>query len=446
MNVHVTFSSKKGLLSEGASNRPGAFTRILMLSVYRTVGAHHVVSSMTDTPPRPSRRLTHRLSAVFVRTAPPGFYCDGHGLNLRVDPSGARRWVQRLVIRGRPRMLGLGGYPLVSLAEARDVAFAHRKQARAGGDPLTEKRHAQHVPTIEEAAAAVLEQQRSGWRHARYERDWPRSLRAYAFPRIGAVPVSDVTTADVLAILTPIWHDKPETARRVRQRIGAVMKWAIAMGYRPDNPAGDALGQALGRQRAIVQHMRALPHGEVADALATVRTSRALVTTKDAFELLVLTAARSGEVRLATWDEMDLDAAVWTIPAARMKAKRDHRVPLSGRALEILHDARRRSDGSSLVFRSPRGKPLSDMTLSKLIKELGIAAVPHGFRSSFRDWAAEQTNTPREVVEAALAHTAQNPTEAAYARSDLFERRRLLMNDWAAYLDGENGQVVPQHR
>ena len=179
-----------------------------------------------------------------------------------------------------------------------------------------------------------------------------------------------------------------------------------------------------------------------ADALATVRTCRAVVTTKDAFELLVLTAARSGEVRLATWDEMDLDAAVWTIPAARMKAKRDHRVPLSGRALAILHDARRRSDGSSLVFRSPRGKPLSDMTLSKLIKELGIAAVLHGFRSSFRDWAAEQTNTPREVVEAALAHTVRNPTEAAYARSDLFERRRRLMDDWAAYLSGERGHVV----
>ena len=214
-----------------------------------------------------------------------------------------------------------------------------------------------------------------------------------------------------------------------------MMKWAIAMGYRPDNPAGDALGQALGRQRVVVQHMRALPHGEVADALAIVRTCRAVVTTKDAFELLVLTAARSGEVRLATWDEMDLDAAVWTILAARMKAKRDHRVPLSGRALAILHDARRSSDGSSLVFRSPRGKPLSDMTLSKLIKELGIAAVLHGFRSSFRDWAAEQTNTPREVVEAALAHTVRNPTEAAYARSDLFERRRRLMDDLASTIE-----------
>ena len=163
-----------------------------------------------------------------------------------------------------------------------------------------------------------------------HARDWPRSLRAYAFPRIGVLPVSEVTTADGLAILTAIWHDKPETTRRVRQRIGAVMKWAVAMGYRPDNPAGDALGQALGRQQAVVQHLRALPHGAVADALATVRVSQASVTNKRAFEFLMLTAARSDEVRLATWDEMDLDAGVWTIPAARMKARRDHRVPLSG--------------------------------------------------------------------------------------------------------------------
>ena len=245
-----------------------------------------------------------------------------------------------------------------------------------------------------------------------------------------------------LAILTPIWHDKPETARRVRQRIGAVMKWAVAMGYRPDNPAGDALGQALGRQQTVVQHMRALPHSAVADALTAVRASQASVTTKRAFEFLVLTVARSGEVRLATWDEMDLAAGVWIIPAARMKAKREHRIPLSGRALAILFDARRLSDGTGLVFRSPRGKPLSDMTLSKLIKELGIAAVPHGFRSSFRDWAAEQTNTPREVVEAALAHTVRNSTEAAYARSDLFERRRRLMDDWAAYLRGARGHLI----
>ena len=338
-------------------------------------------------------------------------------------------------------MLGLGGYPLVSLAEARNVAFVNRQRARAGGDPLAEKRHGQGVPTVEEAAAEVLAQQRPGWRNAKYGQDWPRSLRAYAFPRIGALPVSAVTTADVLAILTPIWHEKAQTAQRVRQRISAVMKWAIAMGYRPDNPAGDALGQALGRQQTVVQHMRALPHGAVADALATVRASQAAVTIKQAFEFLVLTAARSGEVRLATWDEMDLDASVWAIPAARMKAKRDHRVPLSGRALAILYDVQKLSDGTGLVFRSLRGKPLSAVTLPRLTKELGIAAVPHGFRSSFRDWAAERTNTPREVVEAALAHTVQNPTEAAYARSDLFERRRRLMDGWASYLSGAHEQV-----
>ncbi len=288
----------------------------------------------------------------------------------------------------------------------------------------------------------MLAQQRPGWRNAKYAQDWTRSLRAYAFPRIGALPVSAVTTADVLAILTPIWHEKAQTAQRVRLRISAVMKWAIAMGYRPDNPAGDALGQALGRQQTVVQHMRALPHGAVAAALATVRASPAAVTIKRAFEFLVLTAARSGEVRLATWDEIDLDAGVWAIPAARMKAKREHRVPLSGRALAILHDVQRLSDGTGLVFRSRRGKPLSAVTLPRLTKELGIAAVPHGFRSSFRDWAAERTNAPREVVEAALAHTVQNPTEAAYARSDLFERRRRLMDDWAAYLDEERGHAV----
>ena len=387
------------------------------------------------------------LSAAFVRTVTrPGRYCDGHGLYVQVFPTGARCWVQRLVLNGRRRELGLGGYPLVSLAEAREVAFANRKLARAGGDPLANKRRAQGLPTFEEAVARVLEQQRPGWRNLKHAQDWPRSLRAYAFPRIGGVAVSEVTTADMLAILTPIWHTKPETARRVRQRIGAVMKWAVAMGYRPDDPAGDVLARALGRQQAVVQHMRALPHGEVADAITTVRTSKASITTKLAFEFLVLTAARSGEVRLATWDEIELDAGVWTVPATRMKAKRDHRVPLSARAVTILAEAQGRSDGTGLVFPNPRGKPLSDMTLSKLVKELGIQAVPHGFRSSFRDWAAEQTSTPREVAEAALAHTVRNPTEAAYARSDLFDRRRRLMNDWASYLNGTCGQVVPLRR
>ena len=409
-----------------------------------------IVSALPKKPRATKRRGRHpdkALSAAFCRNvAEAGRYCDGNGLYLQVDPSGARRWVQRLVIGGKLCALGLGSYALVSLAEAREQALSNRKLARSGGDPLADKRRAQGMPTFEEAAAAVLEQKRVGWRNAKHANDWPTSLRLYAFPRIGKKLVSEITSADLLRVLTPIWHDKPETARRVWQRISAVMKWAVAMQHRPDNPAGDALGQVLGRQRAVVRHMPALPHGNVAAAIEAVRASRAWTGTKLAFHFLVLTAARSGEVRSAAWNEIDLDAAVWTIPASRMKANRDHRVPLCRRAIDILREARRLGDGTGLVFPSRRGKTLSDMTLSKLLKEQRVKAVPHGFRSSFRDWAAERTNCPREVVEAALAHVVSNATEAAYARSDLFDRRRRLMEDWAAYLGEERGQVVPLRR
>ena len=397
-------------------------------------------------PSFPRRRLDKRLSAQFVRNAGPGFYCDGHGLNLRVDPSGARRWVQRLVIRGRPRWLGLGGYPLVSLAEARQRAFVNRKLARAGGDPLAERRREQQMPTFEEAAGRVIDLHRPGWRNAKHGAQWEATLRSHAFPHIGHVAIADVTTADVLQVLTAIWHDKPETARRVRQRISAVMKWGIAQGYRSDDPAGAAIGKALPQHQTTARHMRALPHREVAEAIAAVRASKAWWGTKSAFEFLVLTAARSGEVRLASWEEMDLDAAVWTVPAERTKSHREHRVPLCRRAIEILSQAQELGDGQQLAFPSMRRKALSNMTLSKLMKELGIPAVPHGFRSSFRDWAAEQTGARHDVIEACLAHAVRNPTVAAYARSDLFERRRRLMDTWGQYLAGERGQVVSLRR
>ena len=348
--------------------------------------------------------------------------------------------------RPAPRWLGLGGYPLVSLAEARQAAFANRKLARAGGDPLEERRRERRIPTFEEAAGHVLALHRPGWRNAKHAAQWEATLRDYAFPHIGHVAVADVTTADVLRILTLIWHDKPETARRVRQRISAVMKWAVAQGHRSDNPAGDAIGKALPRHQTTARHMQALPHREVAGAIAAVRASKAWWATKAAFEFLVLTATRSGEVRRATWQEIDVDVAAWTVPAERMKANTEHRVPLSRRAIEILNQARVTGDGHELVFPSMRGKVLSDMTLSKLVKEQGIAAVPHGFRSSFRDWAAEQTGARHDVIEACLAHTVRNPTVAAYARSDLFERRRRLMDDWAEYLAGERAKVVPLRR
>ena len=313
----------------------------------------------------------------------------------------------------------------------------NRKIARSGGDPRTERHKVRDMPTFAEATARVLEQLRPGWRSPRHAKDWVSSLRVYAFPQLGHRPVGEITTADILAVLTPIWHDKQVTARRVRQRIGAVMKWAVAMGLRPDNPASDVLGQALGRQQAVVRHMRALHHSKVAGTMETVRKSHAYPATKLAFEFLVLTAARSGEVRLAHWDEIDLEAREWTVPAERTKAHRPHRVPLSGRTVEILSEARTLGGGSGLVFPSPEGRASAHSRLSTLLRDLGIAAVPHGFRSSFRDWCGECSNAPREVAEAALAHAVRNKVEAAYARSDLFERRRVLMDNWAAYLAGE---------
>ena len=394
------------------------------------------VSTTTAKPRRTKPRGRHpdkALSAAFIRSAPPGRHADGNGLFLYVKPEGTRSWIQRIVIRGRRRELGLGSVALVSLAEARELALANRKLARAGGDPLADKRRVQGVPTFAEAAHRVVEQKRGGWRGRWHAQNWLRSLERYAFPRIGSRPVSQVNGADVLEILTPIWHVKPETARAVRQRIRSVLEWAVAMEMRMDNPC-DRVLPVLGPQGDIVQHMQALHHKDVAAAIETVRAGSAAPAVKLALEFLVLTAARSGEVRLATWDEMDVAGGVWTISAARMKAKREHRVPLSGRAVEVLEAARTLGDSNDLVFPMRSGNPVASSTLPKMLRQHGIAAVAHGFRSSFRDWAAEKTDHPREVIEAALAHVVPNKVEAAYARSDLFERRRRLMNDWEAYL------------
>ena len=398
--------------------------------------------TISPTPPRktkPKGRHPHKaLSAASVRSAPPGKHCDGNGLYLFVKPSGARSWIQRLVIRGRRRDFGLGSVALVSLAEAREKARANRKLAREGGDPLTERRRARNMPTFAEAAERVVEQKRSGWRNPRQAHDWMASVRRYAFARIGRMPVSEVTSGDVLGILSPIWHVKACTARLVRQRIRTVLEWAVAMEYRTDNPC-DRVVSVLGPQDAVVRHMRALPHREVASALQKVRASNAMPVSMLAFEFLVLTAARWGEVRWAEWSEIDQTERMWTVPGTRMKSKREHRVPLCRRAKEILEEARALDDGAArLIFTRGGGKPLGSGQMRKLLRRNEIAAVPHGFRSSFRDWAAEETDHPREVVEAALAHVVKDKVEAAYRRTDLFERRRRLMDEWASYLAGES--------
>ncbi len=395
--------------------------------------------------------VANKLSPAFVRAAKhtgktrsAERHSDGNGLMLCIQPSGTRSWVQRIVIHGRRRTFGLGGYPLVSLKAARQMAHENRALARQGGDPLAlRERH--DIPDFTTAAGKVIDIQAGSWKDAgKSRRQWESSLATYAFPMLGTKRVDKITSADVMAAVLPIWTGKRETASRVRQRISAVMKWSVAQGYRGDDPAGPAVLQALPRgDGKPKRHHRALPHTEVAAALSTVRASGAWPATKLAFEFIVLTACRSGEVRGATWSEMDGDA--WTIPAERMKAKTEHRVPLSRQALAVLEKARaipRTAASADLVFPSTQGRVMGDNVISKLLRTLGIAAVPHGFRSSFRDWGAERTNTPHAVMEAALAHTIRNQAEAAYARSDLFGKRRTLMERWAAYIDDKPGEVV----
>ena len=393
------------------------------------------------------RHVINKLSAAFCKTAPPGKHIDGGTLCLYVRPSGSKSWVQSLVIRGKRREMGLGGFPLVSLAEARQIAFDNRKVARAGGDPRTAK--AKPVPTFREAMEAVIKIQSGGWRGgSKSALHWRASLKSYASPILDK-PVSEISTADVLALLVPIWQKKRETAGRVRQRIGAVMRWAIAQGHRNNNPAGEAIGSVLPKNRVQKVHMRALPYAEVADAIRTVQDSNSRVFTKLLFEFIVLTAARSGEARGAKWKEFDLDNALWSVPGERMKGGRVHRVPLSGRVLEVLAEAKAQADklgiDCDLVFPSGSGEVMTDGALSKMLRRLGVQGVPHGCRSSFRDFASERTNTPVAVMEASLAHANKNQVEAAYARSDLFERRQKLMNQWAQYLNSEQGKVIRLH-
>ena len=372
-----------------------------------------------------------KLTALAARAlSKPGRHGDGDGLYLNVAPSGSKSWVQRIVIDGRRRDMGLGPYPAVSLARARAIAHDNRTAVAQGRDPVAEKREARE-------AARVIELRRPTWSNAKHAAQRETTLATYAHPVIGHKTVDAVTPADAMDVLTPIWTSKPETASRVRQRMETVMDWAVTHGYRLDNPAGRSLLKVLPSVKRLKEHRQALPYVQVPGAVALVRECTADIPTKLAFEFLVLTAGRSVEVRAAEWSEIDWEAAAWEVPAARMKARRPHRVPLPGRAMEILKEAARFGGGQDLVFPATRsGRATSAMTFTALLRRLGIPAVPHGFRSSFRDWVIEQTSTPWAVAEAALAHNVGNSTEAAYMRSDLFDQRRALMNAWAEYIIG----------
>ena len=385
----------------------------------------------------------NQLTAVKVHTLKaPGVYTDGEGLTLRVSGTGSKVWVLRCTIAGQRHNISLGGYPAIGLAEARRLGREHNRAIAEGRNPVTEKRVAQDqakakaaIPTFKQVAGTVIELRRPTWSNARHAKQWTESLQLHAFPVIGDKRVDEVTNADTLAVLAPIWTAKAETATRVRQRMATVFDFAIVQGWRTNNPAGGALAKALPRRPRRKQHHTALPYGDVPAALARILASTADYVTKLAFEFLVLTAARAGEVRGMVWDEVDLESCTWTIPADRMKARREHRVPLSPRASQILAKAKEFTGGQGVVFSSKRtGRPLSNMAFEMLLRRLEIDAVPHGFRSSFRDWTIAETATPWSVGEAALAHQLGNSLESAYARHDLFDRRRGLMNDWVDFL------------
>lgn len=383
-----------------------------------------------------------RLSATFARTiTTPGRYGDGgrgsYGLALLVKPtttgSISKSWVQRVRINGRSTNIGLGPYPLVALAQAREAAIENARAVRAGIDPQADRKRRAAIPTFTDAAERVIALHSENWKDgSRTASIWRSRLTGYAYPTIGRIKVNELTSAHVLSVLTPIWAGRRETAKKVRQYLNAVMAWTVAQGYREDNPAaGDVISAALPRAGNASEHHRSLGYTDVPAVLATVSASAAHQATKDALAFLVLTSTRSGEVRGATWTEIDPDTATWTIPKARMKTGREHRVPLSSAAMGVLNRARDYTDTSGLVFPSATGKMLSDNTLSKLLRENGIPCVPHGFRSTFRVWAAECSSVPREIAEMALAHVEGSAAELAYRRTDYFQARRSLMEAWA---------------
>ena len=389
------------------------------------------------------RHPDRALTALKVKALKePRRYADGNGLYLVVEPSGAKRWVLRTMIRGRRRDIGLGGAQLVSLADAREKAINLRRIARAGGDPIAEKKAKAGVPTFAEAARLVHAEHLPAWRNEKHAAQWIDTLERFVFPTFGDRLVNQIDTPDVLRALSPIWLTRPETSRRVRQRIRTVLDWAKAAGFRfGDNPV-EGVVKGLPKQLDRPKHHAALPYEDVPAFVKKLRQCNASEPAKLAFEFLILTATRTNEVIEAKWEEMDVRSATWTIPIERMnKSKREHRVPLSPRCLEILTRAKQLVGQREFVFsgQSP-GQPFSGMVFLETLRRMNLNVTAHGFRSSFKDWASERTPFALEVSEMALAHTIKDKTDAAYRRGDLFVKRRQLMTAWAEFVSPQPSQ------
>jgi integrase len=371
----------------------------------------------------------------------PGRYSVGDGLLLVVGASGAKSWLARIRdATSKRRDIGLGRYPEVSLKEARERAAGYRKQVRDGLDPVAEKKARQTTPTFKEAAERVHEERKAGFRNPKHSAQWITTLREYANPHFGNLPVDQVTGPMIVQALKKIWTGKPETARRTLQRIGTVIAWSAAHGYREHEAPMQSIRMGLPPQPKGKKNHAATPYQ---DAPAFMRALCAAedTTGRDVLRLIVLTAARSSEARGAQWAEIDLERAIWTVPAERIKMGKEHIVPLSALALALLKRVHATRSSSDLVFSTYTGKAISDAAISKVMREMGSTATVHGWRSTFRDWGAEETNFTSEVLEKALAHQIPNAVERAYRRGDLLDKRRALMGAWADYL--LNGAPTP---
>jgi integrase len=387
-------------------------------------------------------------------------YGDGRGLWLQVSAFGTRSWILRYMIAGRARVMGLGPYPEVTLAEARERAAGARKQIRDGIDPIDARREKRMAAKIEAAKLTsfaqcveeYLETHESAWKNQKHRAQWRSTIATYAHPIIGKLPVAAIDTALVLKVLRPIWLKKPETASRLRGRIERILAWATVSEYRQgENPARwrGHLQEMLPAKTRVrnVKHHSALPYKDVPTFMAQLR-GRDSISAR-ALEFTILNANRTGEAIGAKWDEVDFSTKVWTVPADRMKAGKEHRVPLTDRAMEILKLLPRERENPYVFVSGKKGTALSNMAMLELLRGMsGNGYTVHGFRSSFRDWCAEQTNYPRELAEAALAHTLPDKVERAYQRGDLLEKRRRLMSEWAKFCAkpvAKSGDVVALH-
>ena len=412
-------------------------------------------------------RATHQLTAIKVASLKePGLYPDGMGLYPRITQGGGKAWIYRFTANGKTRDMGLGPTTVVSLARARQIADDCRRQRREGLDPIELRKEKQassgvaRSPTFRECAEQLISSHEPAWRNPKHRQQWKNTLKAYAYPILGDTPVTDIDTALVLKVLQqpmatakdqPLWHSRSETASRLRGRLESVLSWAKARGYRAGadaNPAAwrghlDQLLPATTKLRRV-EHHPALPYIEIPAFMSELRQRGGIGAR--ALEFTILTAARTGEALGARFYEFDLDRKLWTVPASRMKGGREHRVPLSSKAIDVVKEMALIRLNDFVFPGMKQGRSLSDMALLMLLRDLRPSLTVHGFRSTFKDWAAERTNTPNFVSEAALAHVVADKVEGAYRRGDLFEKRRKLMETWADFCGRAPTEIVPLRR